>query len=150
MAYTRRVEHRGVTLVELLVVVTIIGLLATIAIPNLLSAQRKAKYSRAASDSKTLVGQAMLYANDRGTYPTSVAVIRNAGYTNIPDVDPWNISWQLSPVLVSGGPSHDLGDVYVFSKGASGAGVLPAPFVANTGDGGSVGYSSVYGSWSGT
>jgi len=149
MGWDRRRGYPGFTLVELLVVIVILGLLASIAFPNLLSAYRKARYSRAASDSKTLVTQAILYGNDRGAYPTSVAAMRNDGYTNIADVDPWSAPWQLSPVLISGAPSRQLDDVYVYSKGARASGVYPVPFVPSTGDGGSVGYSSVYGSWSG-
>jgi len=136
-------------LVELLVVVVIIGLLASIAIPNLMSAHRKARYSRAASDSKTLVTQAILYGNDKGTYPTSVAVLRSAGYVGMADVDPWNLPWQLSPALISGAPPSQTDDVYVYSKGATASGAFPDPFVSFTGDNGSVGFSSIYGSWSG-
>jgi len=136
-------------LVELLVVVVIIGLLASIAIPNLMSAHRKARYSRAASDSKTLVTQAILYGNDKGTYPTSVAVLRNAGYVGMADVDPWNLPWQLSPALNSGAPPRQTDDVCIYSKGATASGVFPDPFVSFTGDNGSVGFSSIYGSWSG-
>jgi type II secretory pathway pseudopilin PulG len=134
----------------LLVVIVIIGLLATIAIPNLLSAHRKARYSRAASDSKTLVTQAILYGNDHGVYPTSVAVLRHGGYTNIDSLDPWSSPWQFSPPLTSGAPARQLAEVYVYSKGASAAGVYPVPFVPHTGDGGSVGYSAIYGSWTGS
>jgi type II secretory pathway pseudopilin PulG len=136
-------------LVELLVVIVIVGLLASIAIPNLLSAHRKARYSRAASDSKTLVTQAILYGNDQGVYPTSVAVLRSSGYANMADVDPWNLPWQLSPALNSGAPPRQTDDVYMFSKGARASGVFPNPFVSFTGDNGSVGFSSIYGSWSG-
>ena len=137
------------TLVELLVVILILGLLATIAIPNLLSAHRKARYSRTASDTKTLVTQALLYANDTGAYPTSLGAIRSGGYANIKDTDPWGLAWQVSPLLVSGVQPRELDDVYVFSRGGDGTGVYPIPFVRFTGDGGSVGYSSVYGSWTG-
>jgi general secretion pathway protein G len=150
MRASRRRRSAGLTLIEVLIVVVIIGLLASIAIPNLLSAHRKARYSRSAADSKTLATQAMVYGNDRSTYPTSVAVLRVGGYTNIADVDPWDTSWQLSPSLLGGTGTGNLDDVYVYSKGASANGVYPAPFVNNTGSGGSVGYSSVYGSWTGS
>jgi type II secretory pathway pseudopilin PulG len=136
-------------LVELLIVIVIIGLLASIAIPNLISAHRKARYARAASESKTLVTQAILYGNDQGVYPTSVAVLRSSGYANMADEDPWNLPWQLSPALNSGAPPRQTDDVYMFSKGARASGVFPNPFVSFTGDNGSVGFSSIYGSWSG-
>ncbi len=139
----------GFTLVELLVVIVIIGLLASIAIPNLMSAHRKARYARAASDAKTLVTQAILYGNDRGAYPTSVAAMRSAGYGSIADVDPWDLPWQLSPPLITGAAPRQVDDVYIYSRGAGAGGVYPVPFAAFTGEAGSVGYSSIYGSWSG-
>lgn len=149
MACSRRRGCHGFTLVELLIVIVIIGLLASISIPNLISAHRKARYSRAASESKTLVTQAILYGNDQGVYPTSVAVLRSSGYANMADVDPWNLPWQLSPALTSGAPPRQTDDVYMYSKGAGASGVFPDPFVSFTGDNGSVGFSSIYGSWSG-
>jgi len=149
MGCARRRGCHGFTLVELLVVVVIIGLLASIAIPNLMSAHRKARYSRAALDSKTFVTQAILYGNDTGVYPTSVAVLRNAGYVGMADLDPWNLPWQLSPALTSGAQPRRTDNLYIYSRGATASGVFPDPFLSFTGENGSVGFSSIYGSWSG-
>ncbi|HEY4719077.1 MAG TPA: prepilin-type N-terminal cleavage/methylation domain-containing protein, partial [Candidatus Methylomirabilis sp.] len=47
LRYFKRNE-KGFTLIELLIVVAIIGILAAIAIPNLITAQARARYSRSA------------------------------------------------------------------------------------------------------
>ena len=145
-----RKTGKGFTLIELLIVVVVIGVLAAIAIPNLLSAQRKTKYSRAAADTKIAVTQAIVFATDSNVFPTSIQASRDAGLTNVSDTDPWGVPYVLPPVFAGGVPPGYADDVYIYSKGPSAAGTYPVPFVSNTGIGGSVGYSSVYGSWTGS
>ena len=142
--------RRGFTFVELLFVVAIVALLVMTAIPSLMGAQRRSRYAKAATDSKTATSQAAIYGSDKGTYPTTIGAMRVGGYANVSDFDPWRGVYQLSPPLLAGQAPGVSDDLHVFSKGASQAGTYPVPFVTDTGPAGSVGYSSVYGAWNGS
>ncbi len=143
-----RTSPGGFTLIELLCVVAVVALLAALAVPNLVQAQQRAKYARAAADSKAAVTQALAFATDRSAYPRSLREVREAGYENVPDADPWGRAYLLSPALVSGGAPTQGDDVYVYSAGPGGSGAY-RPGITQTGPAGTVGYSSVYGSFTG-
>jgi general secretion pathway protein G len=76
-------NQKGFTLIELLIVVAIIGIIAAIAIPNLLNAIDRGKQKRTMADMRSIGTAVESYAIDNNIYPTS------AGITNLAqDVQP--------------------------------------------------------------
>ena len=64
-------EEDGFTLVELMVVIVIIGLLATIVAINVLPSGDKARVTRAKADIATIEGALDMYKLQNGAYPTT-------------------------------------------------------------------------------
>ena len=84
---TQNRKHTGFTLIELLVVVVIIGILAAIALPNFIGAERKAKVSNVKSNMHTIQLASESYATDTGgLYSNAVSLIAPyyPGGTNTP------------------------------------------------------------------
>jgi general secretion pathway protein G len=75
---------RGVTLLELSIIIAVIGLLAAIAIPVYSNAMEKAKLKRAVADMLTIRLAIERKRSDDGVFPNSLA-----GISGLPLVDPW-------------------------------------------------------------
>ncbi len=74
-------RKRGFTLVELLIVVIILGILASVVIPQFSTASSDANSSAVMADLQTFRSQLQLYAAQHGgAYPTSTAQL--TGYTD--------------------------------------------------------------------
>ena len=69
MVIFRRKSTAGFTLIELLIVVAVIGLIAAIAIPNLLNAIHKARQKRSMGDIRTVGSALSMYQRDDAFYP---------------------------------------------------------------------------------
>ena len=63
--------NKGFTLVELLVVIVILGILATIGLASFNSSQMKGRDSKRKSDLKEVAAALELYYSDYGSYPSS-------------------------------------------------------------------------------
>jgi type IV pilus assembly protein PilA len=65
-------HERGFTLVELMVVVAVIGVLATLAIPLYTNLQARGRLAKAQADSRTLASAISVYGTHMGRIPTAL------------------------------------------------------------------------------
>ena len=78
----------GFTLIELIIVVAIIGILATIAVPAMRTAPQRAREAALKEDLFTLRSCIDQFHGDRGRYPTSLEELVSMGYLRGIPVDP--------------------------------------------------------------
>ena len=80
-------RESGFTLIELLIVIAIIGILAAIAIPNLLNAVQRGKQKRTMSDIRTMATAVEAYAVDNNIYPAAQCTGKFVAITSALDTD---------------------------------------------------------------
>ena len=86
----RNKSNKGFTLIELLIVIAIIGILAAVLIPNLLSARDRARDAAAQACANGLIQQAEIWAIDNNTYVGYDGT--QAGYEPGQACDPSNVA----------------------------------------------------------
>jgi type IV pilus assembly protein PilE len=72
-------HQRGVTLVELLVTVVIVGILASIAVPSYTSYTRRAERQKGAACLMDLQRRVLSFQQSKGVYPTTLAQVGHNG-----------------------------------------------------------------------
>ena len=102
---TRPLRHGdGFTLIELLIVVAIIGIIASLAIPNLRDAMDRAKQKATMTNMRAIGNALEMYAVDHNLYPkglTSADAQSITGFLSplylrsVPQTDDWNNTWQI-------------------------------------------------------
>ncbi len=116
-AMRRKRDQKGFTLIELLIVVAIIGIIAAIAIPNLLNAIDRAKQKRTMADIRSMGTATEAYAVDVNFYPRNVSSLTVVDGTGNSNLGKW-----VSPVFIRSIPGQDGwgGDVR-YSSSANGS-----------------------------
>jgi general secretion pathway protein G len=80
--------QQGFTLLELIIVVAVIGILATIAMPRLLHAPERAREAVLKTNLRTLRSTLDEYYADKGRYPASLEALVEDGYLRAMPQDP--------------------------------------------------------------
>ena len=110
-------RERGFTLVELMVVIVIIGLLATVVVVNVLPAQDTARVKKAEADISLLEQAAEMYRLNKLSYPSSgdglQALVAEGFIKRLPD-DPWGNPYRYAA------PGRDGRPFDIFTQGADG------------------------------
>ena len=93
----RRKEANGFTMIELMIVVSIVGILATLAVPSYQGTLLRAREAALRQDLFTMRDVLDQHRADQGKYPPSLQALVDAGYLRAIPNDPFTnlaTTWQ--------------------------------------------------------
>ena len=114
---SRRKKEEGFTLVELMVVIVIIGLLATVVVMNVMPATDRAALTKARADIATLEQGVEMYRLNKLSYPQGgegLQAVVSEGFIKRLPKDPWGNPYHYSA------PGRDGRAFDIYSHGADG------------------------------
>lgn len=110
-------RQSGFTLIEIMVVVIILGVLATFVVPKILDRPDQARVTKAQADIKAIEGALKLYRLDNGFYPSSEQGLR--ALVEKPEISPIPRNWKTGGYLDQrGAPEDPWGNPFVYRSPA--------------------------------
>ena len=97
-------KARAFTLLELIVVVAIVGILAAIAMPNMINTPRRAKEAVLKTNLRTLREVIDQHYGDKGSYPPTLEALVDEGYLRDVPFDPMTEDQEWGLVYDEGDP----------------------------------------------
>ncbi len=116
----RNLDNRGFTLIELMVVIVILGILAGLIVPRIMSRPEEARQAKARIQIESLETALKLYKLDNGSYPSTEQGLQ--ALVEAPTVGNLPRKWREGGYLEKGKvPKDPWGNDYVYlSPGTSG------------------------------
>jgi general secretion pathway protein G len=105
-------NNNGFTLIEILVVIVILGLLATFLVPKIIGKPDEARVVKAKSDIRALETGLKMYRLDNGMYPTEDQGLQ--ALIEKPDIDPIPNNWNGPYLDVEVLPKDPWGNDYIY------------------------------------
>ncbi|WP_082351612.1 type II secretion system major pseudopilin GspG [Cypionkella psychrotolerans] len=125
----KRAHDSGVTLIEMMVVLVIIGIVAALVVPNVIGRPDEARVAVAGADLRSVAASLEMYRLDNRTYPTTEQGL--AALSERPSAAPLPISWAAGGYLPSP-PVDPWGHPYIYTSPAENG---PYELISNGADG---------------